>query len=372
MKSSRLYDRHPVFSKHPSFIIQSEDPFNGNAPLTLLFQEFITDEALFFARNHGDIPDVDPAAYRLTVDGMVRQPLSLSLDELKHDFEKVEVVATLQCAGNRRDELIEIAPIPNELPWGAGAVSNARWGGVRLKDVLEKAGYESGDLHAAFTGLDNVSRQGKTFGFGGSIPLDKALQADSLLAYEMNGGPLPLGHGFPLRTLIPGYIGARSVKWLTQITVQPEPSDNYFQRRAYRLFPPDVNWDNVHWETGVMLGENTVNSVICYPNDGDPIPKGLAEIVGYAVGGETPVEGVEVSIDDGATWSEAEFLTSDAHRWAWRLWIAQVKLPAGEVEILVRAWDTAGNVQPRDAHETWNFKGYANNAWHSVKVRGVD
>lgn len=370
MKSSSLYDKHPVLSKHPSFIVQSEDPFNGNAPLDLLFQEFITDESLFFARNHGSIPDVDPATYRLTVDGMVQNPLSLSLDELKRSFEHVEVVATLQCAGNRRDELTAIAPIPNELPWGAGAVSNARWGGVRLKDVLEKAGAEAGDLHAAFVGLDTVSRLGKTFGFGGSVPLDKALRLESLLAYEMNGKPLPLGHGFPLRTIIPGYIGARSVKWLSQITIQKEPSDNYFQSRAYRLFPPDVNWDNVQWETGIMLGENTLNSVICHPFDGDEVPAGLAQVVGYAVGGKTPVTSVEISTD-GATWSEAEFLTSDTHRWAWRLWVAEIDIPRGDSEIMARARDAAGNIQPRDAREIWNFKGYANNAWHRVKVRGV-
>jgi sulfite oxidase len=371
VKSSESRHEHPILSKHTSFIIQCEEPFNGNAPLEFLCQEFITDTALFFVRNHGDIPAVDLSSYRLTIDGLVENPTVLTLEDLKQQFESVELTVTLQCAGNRRDELMEIAPIPNELPWSAGAISNARWGGVRLSDVLKKVGVQPQAQHVAFTGLDQVSRLGKMFGFGGSIPLEKALKPESMLVYAMNGEPLSPEHGLPLRTLIPGYIGARSVKWLSHITLQTTPSDNYFQARAYRLFPPDVTPENVKWETGIMLGENTLNSVICHPSDGDTIPVGATTVLGYAVGGENPIAAVEVSADGGQTWTGAEFLGDDQHLWAWRLWQAPVIVKTGEIEIVARAKDALGNTQPRDAEEIWNFKGYANNAWHRIKVRGI-
>ena len=357
------------YHKHPEFIVQSEQPFNGNAPLGYLCQQFMTPTELFFARNHGPIPLVDPDHYCLRVEGLVEKPLELSLAAIQHDFERIELMATLQCAGNRRDELIDIAPIPNELPWSAGAISNATWGGARLKDVLQAASVKTATGHAAFTSLDKVSRLGKTFGFGGSIPLDKALHPDTLLAYEMNGAPLTPAHGFPLRVIAPGYIGARSVKWLSRITIQEQPSDNYFQARAYKLFPPDVTPENVRWDEGIMLGENSLNSVICYPGDGDVLKAGMNRVAGYALGGANLVERVEVSGDAGETWTTATLMSSRAYPWAWWLWQAQVELKPGAAQIVARAQDSEGNAQPRDAEEIWNFKGYANNAWHRVNIQ---
>jgi sulfite oxidase len=361
--------RQESYDKHADFIVQAEQPFNGNAPLSYLCQQFMTPNELFFVRNHGAVPEVDPNDYRLCVDGLVKKPLELSLDAIHQNFEHVEIMATLQCAGNRRDELIEIAPIPNELPWSAGAISNAMWGGVRLSDVLHAAGVKAEAQHAAFTGLDEVSRQGKTFGFGGSIPVDKALDEDTLLAYSMNGKPLTPVHGFPLRVIVPGYIGARSVKWLSRITLQEQSSDNYFQARAYKLFPPDVTPENVHWEDGIMLGENSLNSVICYPGEGDVVKAGTTRVAGYAIGGAHRVHQVDVSVDEGRSWTQARLMSSKAYPWAWWLWQAQVELKPGAAQIIARASDEAGNIQPRDAAEIWNFKGYANNAWHRVDVQ---
>jgi sulfite oxidase len=356
--------------KHPAFIVQTEEPFNGNPPMDFLCQEFVTSTDLFFSRNHGNVPEIDPADYRLSVNGMVRTPLVLTLDELKERFPKVELMATLQCAGNRRDELIEVAPIPGELPWGAGAISNAVWGGVRLRDVLIAAGIERQARHAAFIGLDDVTRLGKTFGYGGSVPVEKAFLPETLLAFEMNGQPLTPVHGYPLRVIVPGYIGARSVKWLREIRLQIEPSDNYFQQRAYKLFPPHVQPDTVRWEEGIMLGENSLNTVISYPAAGDNLPAGTTTVLGYAIGdGHNQVQTVELSIDGGETWQAADFLTGRHDVWTWVLWQARVNLKPGTVEIIARSKDSAGNGQPRDAHEIWNFKGYANNAWHRVQVQ---
>lgn len=358
--------------KHPDFIIHQHDPLNGNAPLLFLAQEFITPNDLFFVRNHGNIPAIDPLAYRLTVDGMISKPLTLTLKEILDNFPKVEVTATMQCAGNRRMELAEVASIPGEILWGAGAISTAKWGGVRLRDVLIAAGFDRKAQHVAFTGLDHVERLEQTFGFGGSISTQKALMPETILAYEMNGQRLSPAHGFPLRVVVPGYIGARSVKWLSQITVQTEPSANYFQQRAYKLFPTDVNLDNVDWSQGIMLAENSLNAVICYPSVSDEVPVGKLSVLGYAVGDRhNTVERVEVSADNGIRWEKATFLTGSADAWTWRLWEAVVNITPETTRIMARATDNAGNSQPRDTQEIWNFKGYSNNAWHRVSVSAV-
>jgi len=259
--------------RHPRLLIRQENPLNAGPAPDVLLDSFATPNELFFVRNHGNVPAVDPAAWRLTVDGLVERPLSLSLADLQR-LPRLTVAATLQCAGNRRLEMMAVSPIPNELPWGTEAISNAEWSGVPLREVLATAGPRSGALHAAFLGLDDAERHGHRFHFGGSIPLAKAMHPEVLLADTMNGEPLPAAHGAPLRVVVSGYIGARSVKWLSRITLQEQPSDNYFQAKAYRLFPPSIGPENVDWETGMMLGESPVNSVICSPLEGGTLATG--------------------------------------------------------------------------------------------------
>ena len=356
-----------LFGKDPTIIVRSHEPFNAGAQLSELGSSFITPTEHFFVRSHGDVPDVDPITFRLVVAGMVQTPLSMSLHDLSQ-LPRHAITATLQCAGNRRQDLIDYAPIPGELPWDADAISTATWSGVRLRDVLALAGVNDDVEHVAFEGLDQTERKGKRFCFGGSIPLAKAMHPDTLLADTMNDAPLLPVHGAPLRVVAPGYIGARSVKWLNRITLQREPSDNYFQAVAYRLFAPDVNHDTVEWETGMMLGELSLNAVICSPPEGAQLATGMTTIRGYAmVGGERSVARVDVSIDGGATWYNAD-LISAAHAWSWRLWQIELDLPTGEHELVVRIVDSAANMQPEHVENVWNFKGYMNNAWHRVNV----
>lgn len=356
------------FDTTHNLIVYSEHPFNAAPPLDQVGQAYITSQELFFVRNHGTIPTIDPDSYRFIVDGLVQQPLHLSLDELRSTFTVVEVMATLQCAGNRRDELAAFTPTPGELPWGANAISNGVWRGVRLKDVLIAARVEDGAEHVTFTGLDEVERQGRRFGFGGSIPLAKALNSDVLLAYELNGAPLPVAHGFPLRVIAPGYLGARSVKWLGQITLQVKPSDNYFQTHAYKLFPPHIRPETVDWEGGEMLGNLAVNAVICCPNEGAMVEAGHVRVSGYALTGENRrIERVEVSSNGGVSWVVAH-LVAEPQPNVWCLWEATLELVPGPHELIVRAWDDAGATQPEDIATVWNFKGYMNNAWHRVAI----
>jgi sulfite oxidase len=364
----------PIMDKTGKLIPRQTEPLNAGPSSEDLCQSEITPEAFFFVRNHGSIPEMKAADYRLVMDGPVPIPLELTLEELHNRFPRVALPATLQCAGNRRQELAAVHPIPGELPWGTEAIGTAAWGGVRLVEVLRAAGVEeavAGCGHVAFTGLDEAERLGRSFHYGVSIPLDKALRPEVLLAWEMNGRPLAPEHGYPLRLVVPGYIGARSVKWLSRITLRATPSDNYFQAQAYRLFPPQVRPETVDWDSGLMLGECNVSSVICSPAAGAVIAAGRGEVRGYAIsGGGRTVERVDVSADGGRNWQTAEF-AGDPSPWTWRLWQTAFELPAGQHELVVRAVDSAALTQPESVESVWNFKGYMNNAWHRVQVTVV-
>lgn len=354
--------------KRPGTIVHDRQPFNAEPPLRALRRSFVTPDDLFYARNHGSIPEA-PEDYRLTVHGLVKEELSISLGDLRDGFRKKEQVAVMQCAGNRRDGLMRWAEIPGETPWGAGAIGNAAWAGASLSEVLAVAGVGEGARHTAFTGLDEVKGEDGSFNYGSSIPLEKALGPEVLLAYEMNGEPLLPEHGFPLRVVVPGYYGARSVKWLSEISVRSAPSDNYFQAHEYKLFPPNITAETVDYSGGLMLGEVQVNAVICEPGEDEVLAAGPVAVRGYAVaGGGRRVERVDLSTDEGRTWIQARLREGADDPWAWTFWEATLELGPGEHRIVVRALDSSAATQPATAGEVWNFKGYANNSWHSMGV----
>jgi sulfite oxidase len=339
-------------------VVREGEPYNAEPPPELLRASFITPKELFFSRNHAPVPEVNPASFELVVDGLVERPLCLSLDALHTQFGRAELVATLLCAGNRRTELFELGPIPGEVPWGNEAISTAHWAGVPLREVLAAAGVLPPAQHVAFLGLDQIAKADTTFGFGGSLPIAKALRPEVLLAYEMNGEALPPLHGFPLRVVAGGYIGARSVKWLAHIHVQAAPSDNYYQAHAYKLFPPEATPETADWEQAPMLGPINLNAVIMQPLPHETVRAGSVGVRGHA----TPAEGasitrVEVSPDGGGPWVAARLVGT-----------ATLELAAGEHELVARAYDSHGHTQPADPRTTWNFKGYMNNAWHRVRI----
>lgn len=349
--------------KSPSFVVYDPDPLNGGVPAAEAAGPR-TPIDRFFVRNHGPVPEVDPATFRLRIEGRVRRPLELALADLAASTPRVSVPAALQCAGFRRQELIEVAPIaPGELPWGEEPAGSALWSGFRLADLLAAAGPEEGAAHVAFVGLDRCEVAGGETAFGGSIPLGKALSPEVLLADTMNGEPLPPLHGGPLRVIVPGYIGARSVKWVHRIELRDTPSENHYQAKAYRWLPDA----DTPLESADMLGELWINLLVTSPAAGASLPAGEVAVSGWAVAADG-VARVEVSGDGGATWTAAD-LAAEESPWDWRLWSARLDLPPGSHTLVARAFDGAGRAQPPSAAERWNRKGYMNNAWHRVKIQ---
>ncbi len=351
-----------LFGKPADTVVHQQRPFNAEPPAPTLAACAVTPVERFYVRNHGDVPEPGDG---LRVDGLVEEGLQLTVAQLRGRFAATELTATLQCAGNRRAGLMAVRDIPGEAPWGPGATGTATWHGARLCDVLDAAGVRDEAAHVVFHGADRAADAKPVQPFAGAIPLEKALHSEVLLAWAMNGAPLEPVHGAPLRAVVPGYIGARSVKWLTRVELRAAPWAGYFQATAYRLLRPD---QSPAPGVGVELGEIGLNCDVLSPAGGARVPAGRVELRGYAfAGGERHVTRVELSLDGGASWREAELL-DDLGRWAWRLWRAEVALEPGEHAVAVRAWDSAASTQPESAAALWNPKGYVNSAWGRVRL----
>jgi sulfite oxidase len=356
------------YGKRTDVIVHEQEPFNAETGLAALAEAPITATDAFYVRGHGAVPEIDPARWRLKVGGLVERELDLSLATLREALPERSVTATLQCAGNRRAGLIAIRDIPGEAPWGPGATGTATWTGVALADVLALAGPTRAATHAGFEGADLSPEAKPQQLFGGSIPLAKACRPEVLLAWAMNGEPLEPVHGAPVRVVVPGYIGARSIKWLERIDVRDAPWEGYFQHVVYRLLPPE---DRPAPGKGLPLGLVALNADVLAPGDGATVPAGRVEVRGYAfAGGERYVARVDVTTDGGAGWHQAELL-DDLGPWAWRQWRIDLELEPGEHEIVVRAWDSSAATQPEDEAALWNPKGYVNNARPRIRVRAA-
>jgi sulfite oxidase len=349
-------------------LIHDPDGLNSGVPPVIDADHFITPVGEFFTRSHAAVPSVDPATWRLEVNGLVDRPTTFSLDQLRQAFPRREVTATLICAGMRRAEFLSLGPLPGELPWGPEAASTGRWAGVGLGDVLRSVGLSGRARYVEFIGLDQVERHHEHFGFGGSIDLAKALSTEVILATELNGAPLPAAHGFPLRAVVPGWIGARSVKWLGRIVLSEVPSENYFQTRAYRVQHDTNAHDPRDVSAGHALTTIAVNAIIAEPAANQVVPHGPVEIRGWAIGSAgAGVTAIEVSSDNGASWIPAA-VSLQAGAWAWTFWEAKLELQPGPHTLVVRVADAGGMAQPAECRDTWNVKGYGNNAWHRVPI----
>ncbi|MEA2147599.1 MAG: sulfite oxidase [Solirubrobacteraceae bacterium] len=355
------------FGKRADMVVHEREPYNAEPPRAALAQGALTPRDTFYVRGHGPVPEGDEHDWQIELDGLLEHPLVVTLAELRSGrWPHHELIATLQCAGNRRRDLAAVRPIPGEAPWGPGATGTARWGGVALSDVLALAQPRAEATHVAFVGADVSPEADPPQLYGASIPLAKALHGEVLLTYEMDDEALPTVHGGPLRVVVPGYIGARSVKWLTRIELRSSPWPGYFQSTAYRLLAPD---ESPGPGQGMELGEVALNGDFLSPADGAQLAPGTIPLAGYAfAGGAREVARVEVSADGGRHWVQAR-LGGDQGPWAWRQWQAEIDLSPGEHELVARAWDTSANTQPERPETVWNPKGYVNTSWARIRVR---
>jgi len=325
------------------------------------FNSWLTPVPHFFVRNHMHEPsELSAGDWRLAVGGEVEKPFTLTLSDLSK-LETHSVVNTLECAGNGRS--LHRPQVPG-VQWGKGAVGTAHFSGPRLRDVLQRAAVKPTGKHVMFRGLDEVP--GKVPPFIRSIPIEKALDSDTLVATHMNGAPLTKHHGFPARALVPGWVGAASCKWLTEIKILESEFAGNFMNPGYR-FPnqPAKPGDAVKPEDTHPLTALNVKSVISGPLDGANLKPGKVAVHGAAWAGEAAIVKVELSIDGGASWNAA-VLGHDKSHYAWRLLTYEWKAKAGDYAILSRATDSQGRTQP--STPVWNPSGYLYNATDQVKV----
>jgi sulfane dehydrogenase subunit SoxC len=337
---------------------------NHGMPLEAL-RYAVTPVGLHYLLIHYDIPAVDPAAWSLVVDGRVRQPLDLSIATLR-GMPSTTRALTMECAGNGRALL---DPRPASQPWLLEAVGTGEWTGVTLSTLLDEAGAAEQAVEVLFTGADRGLEGGVEQSYQRSIPIDVASAGEVLLAYELNGAPLPPQHGFPLRAVVPGWYGMTNVKWLTTITVLDAPFAGYQQATAYRLRQTED-------DPGVPVQRMAPRSLMVPPGIPDfftrarTLRAGACDVVGRAWSGHAPITSVEVSIDGGVTWAPAVLDEGPASAGVWRGWRYRWNAAPGEHEVCCRATDGEGTRQPLEPE--WNRGGYANNAVHRVPVRVVE
>jgi DMSO/TMAO reductase YedYZ molybdopterin-dependent catalytic subunit len=336
---------------------------NHGMPLEAL-QYPVTPVGLHYLLIHYDIPVLDAASWRLAVDGCVASPLELTIDDLR-SMASVTRAVTMECAGNGRGLL---DPRPASVPWLAEAVGTGEWTGVPLADALANAGLAPETVDVVFSGADRGVEGGVAQSYQRSI--DAATASDpatgALLAYELNGAPLPPQHGFPLRLVVPRWYGMTSVKWLERITASPEPFAGYQQTTGYRIRHTDD-------EVGTLVTRMLPRSLMVPPGVPDfftrtrIVQAGDHLLRGRAWSGHGAIASVDVSTDGGATWRAATVDGPDLGDAAWQAWTYEWRADPGEYELCSRATDTAGTEQPVTA--SWNTGGYTNNAVQRVPVR---
>jgi DMSO/TMAO reductase YedYZ molybdopterin-dependent catalytic subunit len=352
-------------AERPSrLIVRVERPLDAETPAPAL-ASWLTPNDQLFVRSHFGPPDpalVDPRRWRLRIAGAVERTLEWTLDDLLR-LEQVDVTAVVQCSGNGRAFFQPKVP---GVQWERGAVGNVRWSGVRFGDLLRRAGLRPDGRHVHLLGADRPVHAGTPL-FHRSIPIEKALHPDTILAHRMNGDPLPMLHGAPLRVVAPGWVADDWVKWLTDVTVAPEEPEGYFMRQAYRMpLPPVAPGESVAPDATVPMTTMPVKSLLTAPAEGAVLGAGRHHIQGVAWAGESRIRLVEVSTDGGTSWHSARLVGED-QPYAWRLWQFEWDAKNGGNHLLMaRAADTTGHRQPLVT--PWNPSGYLWNGVDRVRV----
>jgi len=345
----------------------TDRPLQLETPLRL-FRTEITPNDTFYVRTHlASFPTrIDTATYKISVGGHVEKPFSLSLDDLRK-LPAVEIVAVNQCSGNSRSFFKPRVP---GVQWGNGAMGNAKWKGARLKDVLERAGVKAGAVEVQFDGVDSGVVK-ETPDYVKAVPLDRAMNPETIVAYEMNGAPLPLLNGFPVRLVVPGWYATYWMKWLSEIKVNDAGAAlaNFWMKPAYRIpATPDANEDpaNLAKDT-IPINRLNVRSFIVQPEQSDDLKANKpVDIVGMAFDGGSGIKSVEVSSDGGTTWAAAK-LGPDLGNYSFRKFtFAWTPPKPGAYRLMSRATANDGAQQPATA--IWNRSGYMRNLTESTFV----
>jgi len=349
-----------TFPQKGAMILQRSRPPLLETPFEVFDKGVFTPNDLFFVRWHWAVipTEIDVAKFRLAVRGHVNQALSLSLQDIL-SLPRTEIAAVNQCSGNSRGFF---APPVAGAQWANGAMGNARWTGVRLKDLLDRAGVKAGAVAVRFTGLDEPVVDGAPH-FKKSLDIEHAGNGEVMLAYQMNGEQLPWLNGFPLRLIVPGWYSTYWVKILSDIEVLDTPDDNYWVKTAYRI--PDTPRANVKPdETGfktVPINSMVPRSFITNLKDGDKIQPGApVSVRGIAFGGDCGVKSVDLSIDGGASWKPTQ-LGPDVGKYGFRRWQTDITAPTSEaLKLMIRCTNTQGLPQPLEPN--WNANGFMRNA----------
>jgi len=350
-------------SSPAGLIIRQKEPTNLEMPFDRV-DSYLTPTELFYIRSHFPAPRIDVAGYQLRIDGAVRNPLTLSYQELREmPFETR--TATLECAGNGR---VFLVPQVRGAQWELGAVGNAEWTGVPLRALLERAGLEDDACEVVLEGADRGTPTEEPIppgpiSYARSVPREKAVQPEVLIAYQMNGRDLSRDHGYPVRAIVPGHYGMASVKWLTRIQAVREPFQGYWQTSDYGYW---ISFDGKPVRRA--LGEMKLKSAIARPRVYETLlPDQTYTVFGAAWAGETEVTEIAVSTDGGQTWAEAHFLDPARHH-AWRRWKFDWLTPkkTGQCTLLARAKDASGGVQPNE-HDP-NYGTYVINHLLPIEV----
>lgn len=372
VSSSAQYDpdQAPTEWKSPEMIVHNDRPWNIETPVHLLDDE-ITATDVMFVRNNGIMPtDLDPEKWTLTIEGeSVPNPKTYTLNDLKTKFEHYSYNLVLECGGNGRGEM---NPPASGNQWSYGAVNCGRWTGVRLRDILEDVGISDDAVYVGYYGTDkHLSGDPKKVVISRGVPIDKAMQDETLVAFQLNGEDIPIVHGYPLRLVVGGWPASASGKWLHRLVVRNKVHDGpKMESPSYRVpkYPVEPG-QTVPDEDMMIIESMPVKSIITYPKTGAMVKPGQEfEVRGHAWAGELEVAKVEISTDYGQTWKEAK-LEKPANRLAWQNFSTTVSLDqSGYYEVWVKATDSEGVSQPMVV-PGWNPRGYLNNATHRIAVK---
>ncbi len=366
-------DSDGLIAKKEGLTLLNSRPINMETPAHLL-DDAITPANRLFVRNNGQLPDYEEHTtenWTLTIDGEVENPLTLSITDLKRDFEVVTKQLWIECGGNGR-KFYEPGASGNQ--WSLGAIGCPEWTGVRLRDVLNKAGVKNTAIYTAHHSVDaHLSGDPEKAPISRGVPIAKALEEDALIVFEMNGEPLPVLNGYPLRLIVPGWPGSCSQKWLKLIQIRDRIHDGAkMTGTAYRMpaYPVSPGTE-VPKEDMVIIHEMPVKSLVTFPETGSRVDVDKpTEFRGHAWSGQGDISAMEISTDFGATWQKAS-LKKPVNKFAWQQWSANLTFPkAGYYEVWARATDHTGVSQP-SVVPGWNPKGYLNNMQHRVAVFAV-